>query len=81
MDYLINEGYPSAAVKFAKEANVTLPVDEESIKKRVDIKDAIHSGNIMIAIDHINAVDPLVRNNHFHFLYHCYDYLCIMHHS
>jgi hypothetical protein len=35
MDYLISEGYPRAAEKFAKEANIQLPLEEESIQSRV----------------------------------------------
>ena len=61
MDYLINEGYPSAATKFAKEANIQPAADAESIQQRVDIRNAIHSGDIQLAIEKINDINPQVR--------------------
>lgn len=60
MDYLITEGYPSAAQKFAMEANIQLKVDVDSIRERVDIRDAIYSGDIQSAIEKINELDPEV---------------------
>ena len=60
MDYLISEGYPSAAEKFAKEANMLLPVDEESIQYRVEIRKAIHAGDIDTAVNKINDLNPQV---------------------
>ena len=60
MDYLISEGYPSAAQKFAMEANIQLKVDVDSIQERVDIRNAIYSGDIQSAIEKINELDPEV---------------------
>ena len=60
MDYLINEGYPSAAKKFAVEANIAPVGDTESIQERVEIRNAIHSGDIQTAIEKINDLNPQV---------------------
>ena len=60
MDYLINEGYPSAAQKFAKEANIQPSADGEAIQERVDIRTAIHAGDIQLAIERINELNPHV---------------------
>ncbi|KAF1846637.1 uncharacterized protein K460DRAFT_367383 [Cucurbitaria berberidis CBS 394.84] len=60
MDYLVSEGYPSAAEKFAKEANIQLPLDEESIQSRVEIRRAIHAGDIDSAITKINDLNPQI---------------------
>ena len=60
MDYLINEGYPSAAQKFAAEANIPPTGDTESIQERVEIRNAIHSGDIQTAIEKINDLNPQV---------------------
>ncbi|ORY16715.1 CTLH/CRA C-terminal to lish motif domain-domain-containing protein [Clohesyomyces aquaticus] len=60
MDYLITEGYPRAAERFAKEANINLPTDEESIQARVDIRSAIHKGDIDTAINKINDLNPQI---------------------
>lgn len=60
MDYLISEGYPCAAEKFAKEANIQLPLEEESIHSRVEIRRAIHAGDIDTAINKINDYNPQV---------------------
>ena len=61
MDYLITNGYPAAAKKFAVEANIQPRVDIESIQERVEIRTAIHSGNIQTAIEKINELNPEVR--------------------
>lgn len=60
MDYLINEGYPSAAAKFAKEANIQPSVDSDAIQQRVDIRNAIHAGDVQLAIERINELNPQV---------------------
>ncbi|KAL4980853.1 CTLH/CRA C-terminal to lish motif domain-containing protein [Aspergillus desertorum] len=59
MDYLVTNGYPAAAQKFALEANIQ-PVDVESIQERVEIRTAIYSGNIQAAIEKINELNPQI---------------------
>lgn len=61
MDYLIREGYPSAAQKFALEANIQPTIDLESIQERVEIRTAIYGGDIQSAIEKINELNPQVR--------------------
>lgn len=61
MDYLVSEGYPSAAQNFAIEANIQPRVDAESIQERVEIRNAIYSGDIQHAIERINEMNPQVR--------------------
>ena len=60
MDYLVSEGYPAAAEKFAQETNLPGPVDHESICERVRVRTAIHSGNVKEAIQMVNEIDPEV---------------------
>lgn len=60
MDYLISEGYPSAAQKFASEANIQPTSGVESIQDRVEIREAIHAGDIQAAIERINELNPMV---------------------
>ncbi|EON61020.1 hypothetical protein W97_00230 [Coniosporium apollinis CBS 100218] len=60
MDYLITEGYPSAARKFAMEANIQPPAEEDSIRLRVEIRNAIHAGDIQKAIEKINDLNPQI---------------------
>ncbi|KAL4987636.1 CTLH/CRA C-terminal to lish motif domain-containing protein [Aspergillus falconensis] len=68
MDYLVTNGYPVAAQKFALEANIP-PVDVESIQERVEIRTAIYSGNIQFAIEKINELNPQIldENPSLHF--------------
>jgi hypothetical protein len=61
MDYLITNGYPAAAKKFAVEANIQLRTDLEAIQERVEIRTAIHSGDIQAAVERINELNPQVR--------------------
>lgn len=60
MDYLVTNGYPSAAKRFAVEANIQPKADVESIQERVEIRNAIHSGDIQTAIEKINELNHQV---------------------
>jgi hypothetical protein len=82
MDYLVSEGYPRAAEKFAKEANIQLPLEEESIQSRVEIRQAIHSGDIDTAITKINDLNPQVSITNIPFSsYPCMIKISFMHHA
>ncbi|KAL8997194.1 MAG: hypothetical protein Q9169_003460 [Polycauliona sp. 2 TL-2023] len=60
MDYLISEGYPSAAQKFASEANIQPTSAVDSIQERVAIREAIYQGDIQSAIERINELHPML---------------------
>lgn len=80
MDYLISEGYPSAAQKFAHEANIAPMLDVDSVEERVSIRRAIYEGDIQTAIEQINELNPQVRlaspQTYPLDKRHCYDYTC-----
>uniref|UniRef100_A0A093XPZ9 Protein FYV10 n=2 Tax=Talaromyces marneffei PM1 TaxID=1077442 RepID=A0A093XPZ9_TALMA len=69
MDYLVTNGYPAAAKRFAVEANIQPKADIESIQERVEIRGAIHSGDIQTAIEKINELSPQIldENPSLHF--------------
>ncbi|KAK0714791.1 CTLH/CRA C-terminal to lish motif domain-containing protein [Lasiosphaeris hirsuta] len=58
LDYLTMEGYPKAAAKFSKEANLRPQQDGPLITARQEIKDAILNGNIEVAITALNELEP-----------------------
>ncbi|KAF8168198.1 CTLH/CRA C-terminal to lish motif domain-containing protein [Crassisporium funariophilum] len=58
MDYLVIEGYKSAAEEFSQEANLTPPVDFESIESRMDIREALQRGDVEDAITRVNDLNP-----------------------
>lgn len=60
MDYLVIEGYKSAAEEFSQEANLSPPVDLESIESRMDIREALQRGDIEEAITRVNDLNPEV---------------------
>lgn len=60
MNYLIIEGFQSAAAKFAQEANISPMIDLASIQDRVKIRSAILEGDIEAAVKMINDLDPEV---------------------
>lgn len=60
MDYLVSEGYPSAAQKFALEANIQPKVEFDSMRERVEIRNAIYRGDIQSAIEKINELNHQV---------------------
>jgi hypothetical protein len=74
LDYLTTEGYPSAAAKFSKEANLRPQQEEESVKARRQIQHSIHSGNIQEAVDALNELEPQVGHSNLPSAPHpCYD--------
>lgn len=60
LDYLTMEGYPKAAAKFSKEANLQPQQEEHSILARKRIKESIMTGEIESAIRALNELDPEV---------------------
>lgn len=61
LNFLILEGYESAAKKFAAEANLTPRIPTDSIHERVEIRSSIIRGEITQAIHQINDLNPEVR--------------------
>ncbi|KAI6007263.1 CTLH/CRA C-terminal to lish motif domain-containing protein [Pisolithus albus] len=58
MDYLVIEGYRSAAEEFSSEAGVIPPVDFESIESRMVIREALQRGDVEEAITRILDTNP-----------------------
>jgi len=63
LDYLTAEGYPSAAARFSKEANLKPLEDEESVRQRNQIKHDIHLGSIQDAIEALNELNPQILDS------------------
>ena len=60
MDYLVIEGYKSAAEEFSQEAGIESSVDFESIESRMNIREALQRGDVSDAIAKVNDLDPEV---------------------
>jgi len=58
MDYLVIEGYKSAAEEFSKEADIAPPVDFDSIECRMNIREAVQRGDVEEAIERVNDLNP-----------------------
>ncbi|KAF5313020.1 hypothetical protein D9619_003458 [Psilocybe cf. subviscida] len=58
MDYLVIEGYKSAAEEFSAEAGLEPPVDFDSIESRMDIREALQRGDVEDAITRVNDLNP-----------------------
>jgi len=63
LDYLRAEGYPSAADKFSKEANLKPLENQESASVRNQIKHDIHLGSIQNAIEALNELNPQILDS------------------
>jgi glucose-induced degradation protein 8 len=63
MDYLVIEGYKSAAEEFSQEASLTPPVDFDSIESRMEIREALQRGDVEEAITRVNDLNPEVRSH------------------
>ncbi|ROT41863.1 ran binding protein in the microtubule-organising centre [Sodiomyces alkalinus F11] len=57
LDYLTMEGYSQTAAHFSKEANLMPYPSQGSIKLRQHIRNYIHKGNVMPAIEALNDFD------------------------
>jgi len=64
MEYLVSEGYPEAAEKFAQETNLPKPGDNASIRERVQVRNAIHAGKVDEAVEMVNEIDPEILDKH-----------------
>lgn len=60
MDYLVIEGYKSAAEKFGEEAGVPPKVDFQSIESRMKVREALQRGDVEDAIVRMNELNPEV---------------------
>ena len=60
MDYLVIQGYKSAAEEFSQEAGLSPPVDFESIESRMNIREALQRGDVEDAITRVNDLNPEV---------------------
>ncbi|KIY65144.1 lish motif-containing protein [Cylindrobasidium torrendii FP15055 ss-10] len=58
MDYLVIEGYKSAAEEFSQEADIAPPVDFENIESRMTIREALQRGDVEDAVTRINELNP-----------------------
>ena len=60
LDYLVQEGYPAVAAKFAAEANIEVRDEGDLGEERVRIRKAIFRGDLRTAIEEINDINPQV---------------------
>ncbi|SCV72613.1 BQ2448_4150 [Microbotryum intermedium] len=71
-DYLFTEGYFDAAAHFSREADISPPIDLDSIESRMEIRRAVQRGDVREATELVNNLDPeLLDTNpalHFHLL-------------
>lgn len=61
MDYLVIEGYKSAAEEFSVETGVQPAVDFASIESRRNIREALNRGDVQEAITRVNDLNPEVN--------------------
>ncbi|KAG5647643.1 hypothetical protein DXG03_008996 [Asterophora parasitica] len=70
MDYLVIEGYKSAAEEFSQEADIAPPVDFESIESRMKIREALQRGDIEDAITRVNDLNPEILDTNAGLYFH-----------
>ncbi|KAJ1504754.1 hypothetical protein HMI56_001473, partial [Coelomomyces lativittatus] len=70
LNYLVIEGYKDAAEQFCQEAELSIPVDLVSIDDRMQIRNAVQSGNIDEAIAKVNDLDPEILDTNPQLFFH-----------
>ncbi|KFX96683.1 hypothetical protein O988_05203 [Pseudogymnoascus sp. VKM F-3808] len=63
LDYLTAEGYPTAAERFSKEADLNPAQQQDSVLLRNRIQHDIHLGSIQNAIEAINELNPQILDS------------------
>ena len=76
MNYLVIEGFKSAAQKFTQEANIDAEMNLETIQDRMSIRNAVQNGDIEGAIEvfgfdkQVNDLDPEILDTHPKLFFH-----------
>lgn len=60
MDYLVVEGYKSAAEEFSRETGISSAVELATIENRMNIREAVQRGDVEEAIERVNDLNPEV---------------------
>jgi len=79
MDYLVIEGYKSAAEEFSKESNLSPPVELDSIEARMSIREAVQRGDIEQAIAMTNEIKPEIFDDNPQLFFHLQQQILIEH--
>eukprot|EP00287_Rhodomonas_sp_CCMP768_P001913 CAMPEP_0196756854 /NCGR_PEP_ID=MMETSP1091-20130531/102432_1 /TAXON_ID=302021 /ORGANISM="Rhodomonas sp., Strain CCMP768" /LENGTH=90 /DNA_ID=CAMNT_0042105543 /DNA_START=24 /DNA_END=292 /DNA_ORIENTATION=+ len=58
MNFLVIEGYKDTAENFAREAFIDPGVDLSAISDRMEIRSAMHTGDVETAIERVNDLNP-----------------------
>jgi hypothetical protein len=59
-DYLLIEGFPSAAVEFARETGLPHDIDHDLVRERMEIRECVEEGRVEEAVRRVNELDPEV---------------------
>jgi len=70
MDYLVIEGYKSAAEEFSQESGLMPCAEFESIESRMWIREALQRGDVEDAITRVNDLDPEILDTNPKLFFH-----------
>mmetsp|Transcript_2937 Transcript_2937/g.6883 ORF Transcript_2937/g.6883 Transcript_2937/m.6883 type:complete len:264 (+) Transcript_2937:123-914(+) len=70
MNFLVIEGYKDTAENFAREASLDPGVDLSAIADRMQIRAAVHSGDVEGAIERVNDLNPELLETNPSLLFH-----------
>mmetsp|Transcript_67369 Transcript_67369/g.140371 ORF Transcript_67369/g.140371 Transcript_67369/m.140371 type:complete len:279 (+) Transcript_67369:98-934(+) len=70
MNFLIIEGYKDTAENFSREATIDPGVDLSAISDRMQIRAALHSGDVDTAIERVNDLNPEILETNTGLLFH-----------
>lgn len=70
MNFLVTEGYVEAARTFQHESGTSPGVELSAITERMEIRQAVQSGQIEEAIEKVNDLDPEILEERHHLYFH-----------
>lgn len=70
VSHLLLQGYKDAAEKFSAESKIDAGVDLSTITERMNIRNAVQSGNIDFAIEQVNDLDPEILDTNPKLFFH-----------
>lgn len=70
MNFLVTEGYVDAAEKFKSESGTEPDIDLATITDRMAVKQAVQSGDVEVAIERVNDLNPEILDTNPQLFFH-----------
>ena len=70
MEFIVKEGFKDAAVEFQRETGIDPGLDENVMDQQIRIRKAVEAGNIQMAVEAVNQLDPEILDTNSQLFFH-----------